>query len=298
MTGPLHGVRVLELTAIGPVPFCGALLADLGADVVRIDRKPAAGVAPDKPPRHDFYNRNKRSLALDLKAPAAVRAVLQLLTHADVLIEGWRPGVAERLGLGPKACQAVNPKLVYGRMTGWGQTGPLAQEAGHDINYLALTGALHSIGGPGQPPTPPLNLVADLGGGAMVLAVGVLSAVIEARTSGRGQVVDAAMVDGVALLMSAFQAIASRAAGPRTAERTWSTAVPPITAPTRRRTAGTCRGCDGAGLLRQPAGRAGAGPGHAAGAERAQRLAGLARPVCRCLPHPLAGRLGAGDGRS
>ena len=206
MPGPLHGVRVIELTAIGPVPFCGALLGDLGADVVRIDRKPGPTAPPDKPARFDFYNRNKRSLALDLKSPAAIDALLQMVQGADVLIEGWRPGVAERLGLGPDVCLQRNPRLVFGRMTGWGQTGPLAQEAGHDINYLALTGALHSIGGPGRPPAPPLNLVADLGGGALYLALGVLSAVIEARQSGQGQVVDAAMVDGVAGLMSAFQA--------------------------------------------------------------------------------------------
>ena len=217
MSGPLTGVRLIELTAIGPVPFAGALLADLGADVLRIDRPPGLGLAPDKPPQLDFYNRNKRSLALDLKRPAAVQAVLGLVAQAEVLLEGYRPGVAERLGLGPEACLATNPRLVYGRMTGWGQDGPLAQEAGHDINYLALTGALHAIGGPGRPPTPPLNLVADLGGGAMYLAVGVLSAVLEARHSGQGQVVDAAMVDGVANLMSAFQAY--RQQGSWTAQR-------------------------------------------------------------------------------
>ena len=206
MTGPLHGTRIIELTAIGPVPFAGALLADLGADVVRIDRPPVPGARPDVPPRFDFYNRNKRSLALDLKQPLGVSAILGMLRGADVLLEGYRPGVAERLGLGPAVCMEANPRLVYGRMTGWGQDGPLAQEAGHDINYLALTGALHCIGGPDNPPTPPLNLVADLGGGAMYLAVGVLSGLLEARSSGRGQIVDAAMIDGVVHLMSAFQA--------------------------------------------------------------------------------------------
>jgi len=206
MTGSLARIRVLELTAIGPVPFAGALLADFGADVVRIDRKPVPGQEPEKPPQLDFYNRNKRSLALDLKQPAAVQALLQMVSRADVLLEGYRPGVAERLGLGPEVCLAKNPRLVYGRMTGWGQDGPLAQEAGHDINYLALTGALHCIGGPGRPPAPPLNLVADLGGGAMYLVAGVLAALLEARDSARGQVVDAAMVDGVSNLMSAFQA--------------------------------------------------------------------------------------------
>lgn len=206
MSGPLSGMRVLELTAIGPVPFAGAMLADMGADVVRIDRLPVPGVSPELPPRYDFYNRNKRSLALNLKSPQAVQAVLQMAAGADILLEGYRPGVTERLGLGPQACHQANPRLVYGRMTGWGQEGPLAQEVGHDINYLALTGALHSIGVPDRPPVPPLNLVADLGGGAMFLVVGVLAAAMEAKASGQGQVVDAAMIDGVSNLMSAFQA--------------------------------------------------------------------------------------------
>lgn len=205
-SGPLSGVRVLELPAIGPAPFCGALLADMGADVVRIDRALAVDLGTPVPPQFDFYNRNKRSIALDLKVPAAVAVALQLARHADILIEGFRPGVAERLGLGPVECLAVNPRLVYGRVTGWGQDGPLAQAVGHDINYLALSGALHCIGENGRPPVPPLNLAADLGGGAMYLAVGVLAALTEARVSGRGQVVDAAMVDGLANLMSAFSA--------------------------------------------------------------------------------------------
>ena len=214
--GPLSGIRVLELPAIGPVPFCGGLLADMGADVVRIDRASAAdGTA--LPPQFDFYNRNKRSVALDLKAPAAVEAALTMVGKADILIEGFRPGVAERLGLGPTECLALNPRLIYGRMTGWGQDGPMAQLVGHDINYLALSGALHCLGEKGRPPVPPLNLVADLGGGAMYLAVGVLAALTEARCSGRGQVVDAAMVDGVTNLMSAF--FAFRQMGEWTAER-------------------------------------------------------------------------------
>jgi alpha-methylacyl-CoA racemase len=214
MSGPLSHIRVIELTAIGPVPFAGAWLADMGADVVRIDRLPtteaatavSGGGAGENPPSYDFYNRNKRSLALDLKQAAATATLLQLIRKADVLLEGYRPGVAERLGLGPDVCLALNPRLVYGRMTGWGQDGPLAQEAGHDINYLALTGALHCIGGSGRLSAPPLNLVADLGGGAMYLVGGVLAALLEAQRSGQGQVVDAAMVDGVAHLMSAFQA--------------------------------------------------------------------------------------------
>ena len=207
MNGPLEGLRIVELAGIGPAPFCGALLADLGADVVRVDRVPQQGSVPDRPPRFDFYNRNKRSVAFDLKRPEGVSHVLRMVERADVLLEGFRPGVTERLGLGPVPCLAANPRLVYGRMTGWGQTGPMAQEAGHDINYLALTGALASLGVPGSPPPPPLNLVADLGGGAMYLAVGVMAAVWQARASGRGQVIDAAMIDGVAHLMSAFQAM-------------------------------------------------------------------------------------------
>ncbi len=210
MSGPLGGVRVLELAAIGPCPFAGALLADLGADVVRVDRLPRAGVPQEPPPRFDFYNRNKRSVAVDLKRPEGVQAVLQLVRSADVLTEGFRPGVLERLGLAPSVLLAANPRLVIGRMTGWGQGGPLSQEAGHDINYLALTGALHAIGEADGPPVPPLNLVADLGGGAMYLAVGVLAAVLEARQSGRGQVVDVAMLDGITNLMSAFQAYRQR----------------------------------------------------------------------------------------
>ena len=209
MSGPLQGVRIVELAAIGPAPFAGALLADLGADVVRVDRIPASGQVAEPPPRFDFYNRNKRSIALDLKRPDGVAAALRLLGRSYALTECFRPGVAERLGLGPAACLAVNPRLVYGRMTGWGQDGPLAQEAGHDIDYLALSGALHSIGTT-ERPVPPLNLVADLGGGALYLAVGVLAAILSAARTGQGQVVDAAMVDGVANLMSAFQAYRQR----------------------------------------------------------------------------------------
>ncbi len=210
MTGPLSGLRVVELGGIGPAPFAGALLGDLGADILRIDRIPKAGVEPETPARFDFYNRNKCSVALDLKRPAAIEAVLAAVAKADALIEGFRPGVMERLGLGPDVCLAANPRLVFARMTGWGQEGPLAQEAGHDINYLALTGALHALGDADRPPPPPLNLVADLGGGALYLTVGVLSAVIHARETGRGQTLDVAMVDGVTHLMSAFQAFRQR----------------------------------------------------------------------------------------
>lgn len=205
--GPLHGVKVIEFAALGPAPMGAMFLADLGAEVVRIERLAPATANPAAKfelfdPAIDILNRSRRVLALDLKKPEAVAAALQLIEGADILIEGFRPGVMERLGLGPDVCLARNPKLVYGRMTGWGQTGTLAQAAGHDINYLSLSGALHAIGEPGGKPVVPLNLIADCGGGAMLLAVGVLSAVISARTTGQGQVVDAAMTDGSALLMS------------------------------------------------------------------------------------------------
>jgi alpha-methylacyl-CoA racemase len=205
MPGPLAGLTILEFAGIGPGPFCGMILADLGAEVIRIDRA-------EGPPgsRQDFTGRGRRSLAVDLKKPEAVAAVLRLVERADALIEGFRPGVMERLGLGPEVCQARNPRLVYGRMTGWGQDGPLAQAAGHDINYIALTGALWSIGRKGERPVPPLNLVGDYGGGGMLLAVGVLAALLEAKGSGRGQVVDAAMVDGAALLMAPIYAMKAR----------------------------------------------------------------------------------------
>jgi alpha-methylacyl-CoA racemase len=206
VTGPLYGFRVVEMGGIGPAPFAGALLGDLGADVLRVDRIARPGVEPDLPPQFDFYNRNKRSVAFDLKQPQAVAAVLNLVAKADALIEGFRPTVMERLGLGPDICHGINPRLVYARMTGWGQQGPIAQEAGHDINYLALTGALHCLGEADRSPPPPLNLVADLGGGALYLVVGLLAASMEARQSGRGQTIDVAMIDGVTHLMSAFQA--------------------------------------------------------------------------------------------
>lgn len=200
MPGPLAGLRVIELAGIGPGPFCCMMLADQGAEVLRIDR-------PEVPPGGhpaDVLGRGRRSLALDLKSPAAVAAVLRLVERADVLVEGFRPGVTERLGLGPEACHARNPRLIYGRMTGWGQDGPLAPVAGHDITYIALTGALWSMGRAGQRPVPPLNLVGDFGGGGMLLAFGIMAALHEASRSGRGQVVDAAMTDGSATLMGAF----------------------------------------------------------------------------------------------
>ncbi|MBI5505328.1 MAG: CoA transferase [Deltaproteobacteria bacterium] len=202
-TGPLAGFRVLELAGIGPVPFAGMLLADLGADVIRVDRTRSDPGATWVDPEFDVMGRGCRSIAVDMKAPRGVGVVLRLVDGCDVLIEGFRPGVVERLGIGPEVCMARNPRLIYGRMTGWGQSGPLAAEAGHDIDYIALTGALHAIGGADKP-LPPLNLLADFGGGALYLVVGVLSALLERSRSGKGDVVDAAMVDGVASLMSIF----------------------------------------------------------------------------------------------
>jgi alpha-methylacyl-CoA racemase len=198
--GPLAGVRVVELAGIGPGPFAGMLLADLGADVVRVDRPHGSGLAIN--PEYDVTNRNKRSVIVDLKAEDGPARVLDLVDRADVLIEGYRPGVAERLGVGPETCHARNPALVYGRMTGWGQEGPLAPRAGHDIAYIALTGTLGMIGDPDAPPAIPANLVGDYAGGSLYLVVGILAALHHARATGVGQVVDAAIVDGAAHLAS------------------------------------------------------------------------------------------------
>jgi alpha-methylacyl-CoA racemase len=204
--GPLAGVKVLELAGIGPGPFCAMMLADMGADVLRIDRAQSAmGGDPANPPA-DVLNRGRRSVALDLKNPDGIETLLELVGQADALIEGFRPGVCERLGIGPDVCLERNPKLVFGRMTGWGQDGPYAQMAGHDINYIALAGALDPIGRAGEKPLAPLNLVGDFGGGGMLLAFGVACALLEAQRSGQGQVVDAAMVDGAAVLMTMFHA--------------------------------------------------------------------------------------------
>ncbi|MEU3606384.1 CaiB/BaiF CoA-transferase family protein [Streptomyces sp. NPDC035033] len=205
-TGPLAGVRVVELAGIGPGPFAAMLLADLGADVVRVDRPGGPGIGVD--PARDLTNRNKRSVLVDLKAPDGPAAVLDLVARADVLIEGYRPGVAERLGVGPDACLARNPRLVYGRMTGWGQDGPLAPTAGHDIGYIAVTGALGMIGpDPDGPPVIPANLVGDYAGGSLYLVIGVLAALQHARAHGEGQVVDAAIVDGTAHLTTMIHAM-------------------------------------------------------------------------------------------
>ena len=198
--GPLAGVRIVEIAGIGPGPFAAMMLADMGADVIRVDRAASVyGGDPSEPPK-DVMNRGRRSIAVDLKNPEGVATVLDLVARADALIEGFRPGVTERLGIGPDECLARNPRLVYGRMTGWGQTGPMAPMAGHDMNYIAIGGALGAIGRPDERPQPPLNLVGDFGGGGMLLAFGIACGIIEARTSGQGQVVDAAMVDGTAVL--------------------------------------------------------------------------------------------------
>jgi alpha-methylacyl-CoA racemase len=202
--GPLAGVRVLEFEAIGPAPFCGMMLADMGADVLLVDRAEDARLGFGRERWYDLMLRGRRSVTLDLKSAGGVDAALLLAEKADIVIEGFRPGVMERLGLGPDVLLPRNPKLVMGRMTGWGQTGPLAARAGHDINYIALTGALHAIGRQGEAPVPPLNLVGDFGGGGMLLAFGIACALIEARASGRGHVVDAAMVDGASLLTTMF----------------------------------------------------------------------------------------------
>jgi len=197
--GPLEGVKIIEVGGIGPGPFCGMMLSDMGADIVRIERKGGLTLSE---PRYDILTRNRRSVFIDLRNPKGVEAALKMIAQVDALQEGFRPGVMEKLGLGPDVCLQKNPKLVYGRMTGWGQQGPLAKAAGHDINYISLSGALHAIGRKGQKPVPPLNLVGDFGGGGMLLAFGMVCALFESQKSGKGQVVDAAMVDGSAALMA------------------------------------------------------------------------------------------------
>ncbi len=202
--GPLAGVRIIEMAALGPVPFCGMLMADLGAEVILIERANSAPPGEPIPEQFNFLGRGRRSITLDLKNPQAVEIVLKLATTAEIIMEGMRPGAMERLGLGPKDCLARNPRLIYSRMTGWGQTGPLAQRAGHDINYISLNGVLDAVGSAGGPPVPPVNLVGDYGGGSMFLLVGILAALLEARTSGQGQVIDAAMLEGSSYLMSSL----------------------------------------------------------------------------------------------
>lgn len=205
--GPLQGFRIIELAGLGPGPFCGMMLADMGATVIRVDRPEGSFINP----RQDPQLRHRQSICIDLKSPQGVEVLLKLADGADALFEGFRPGVAERLGFGPEDCLARNPRLVYGRITGWGQTGPLAHTAGHDINYIALSGALHAIGKQGEKPLPPLNLLGDFGGGGMLLAFGILCALLETSRSGKGQVVDAAMLDGTIALMAMFHAF--RASG-------------------------------------------------------------------------------------
>jgi alpha-methylacyl-CoA racemase len=217
MPGPLSGIKILEFAGIGPGPWCAMLLADMGAEVVRIDRLasvPKGGAAPA--PR-DILLRGRPSIAIDLKNPKGTELALTLVEGADAIIEGFRPGVMEGLGLGPDVCLERNPRLIYGRMTGWGQDGPIAHAAGHDINYIALTGALHSIGRAGERPVPPLNLVGDFGGGGLMLAFGIAAALVERATSGKGQVIDAAMTDGASLLMAMFHSM--RAMGAFSDER-------------------------------------------------------------------------------
>ncbi len=209
--GPLKGLKIVEMAGIGPAPMCAMLLADLGATVLRVDRQQPSGLGLPSQTRFSVMNRGRHAIAVDLKTPEGVELVLRLAGAADALVEGFRPGVMERLGLGPEPCLKRNPRLVYGRMTGWGQEGPLAEAAGHDLNYIALTGVLHAIGRAGAPPTPPLNLVGDFGGGALYLALGLACGIIEAQRSGKGQVVDAAMVDGAASLATMF--FGMRAAG-------------------------------------------------------------------------------------
>jgi alpha-methylacyl-CoA racemase len=203
--GPLSGIRVVEIGSIGPGPFCAMVLADLGADALRVDRASGGGlVGPSSDHLTELLNRGRRSIAVDLKHPEGPEVVLRLVERADVLIEGFRPGVTERLGIGPEQCRERNPRLVYGRMTGYGQDGPMAQAVGHDLNYIALSGVLGMIGRRGQPPTPPLSLVGDFGGGGLMLALGILAALVERERSGLGQVIDASMVEGSALLATPF----------------------------------------------------------------------------------------------
>ena len=211
MPGPLEGLRVVELAGIGPGPMACMMLADMGADVIKVDRLTDPGLGIAMPAKYQVLHRGRPSVGVDLKSPDGLAVVKRLIDGADVLIEGFRPGVTERMGLGPDECLASNPKLVYGRMTGWGQDGPMARAAGHDMNYIALTGALNAIGPADGPPVPPLNLVGDFGGGTLYLLVGVLAALLEAQQSGKGQVVDAAMVDGAASLMTTFYGL--KAAG-------------------------------------------------------------------------------------
>ena len=216
-SGPLAGIKIVEIAGIGPGPLAAMFLADLGATVIRVDRKEPSGLGAPRPVQFDLGLRNRKSIRVDLKDPAAVEMVMELIGQADALIEGFRPGVMKRLGLGPDTCLARNPRLVYGRVTGWGQDGPLSQVAGHDLNYISITGALSAMGRAGQAPTPPLNVLGDYAGGSLYLAFGLLAGILQARESGQGQVVDAAMVDGVASIMTVTMGL--HAAGMLSKER-------------------------------------------------------------------------------
>ncbi len=294
-TGPLAGVRVVELAGIGPGPFAAMMLADLGADVIRVDRVAEVDASAFGTPHPDLLNRGRRSIGVDLKSADGREVVLALVGAADALIEGFRPGVTERLGVGPADCQAVNPALVYGRMTGWGQDGPNAPYAGHDIDYLALTGALHGIGRAGEPPVPPMNLLGDFGGGGMMLALGVVSALYAVRGGGTGQVVDAAVVDGVAVLSTQIHALHQLGMWRTPRGSTCSTAVRPSTTPTNAPTGGTSPSRTGATLLRRtgPAHRFPTPAGRADRPDRPGELAGVAGRLGAPVPHPYPGRVGA-----
>ena len=293
MAGPLHGLRVVELAGIGPGPHAAMILGDLGADVVRVERPRKGGGVPA--PSRDSMLRNRRSVAADLKSDEGRELVLRLIAKADVLIEGYRPGVTERLGLGPEDCAKVNERLIYGRMTGWGQTGPRALQAGHDINYISLNGLLHAVGRKDERPVPPLNLAGDFGGGSMFLIVGILAALWERQTSGKGQVVDAAMVDGSSVLMQMMWGF--RATGMWTDVRGTNmldTGAPYYdTYETRRRQVRRGRR-HRAAVLRAAAQGARTGPGRAARPERRRPLARTARDVHRGVRRPRSRSLGQG----
>jgi len=242
MPGPLHGLKIVEVVGLGPSSFTAMMLADMGAEVVRIDRRPKPGVPNPYPvlgTRYDVMARGRPSLTLDLKTPEGVAVALDMIAAADALLEGFRPGVMERLGLGPDACLARNPRLVYTRVTGWGQTGPLAQTAGHDINYIALSGMLAAMGAPGSPPPPPLNLVGDFGGGGMLAAFGVVCGILHAQRTGEGQMVDAAMLDGTNLLGAMIFGLRSMGGWSLERGRNWIAVRHPITAATNAPTAST-----------------------------------------------------------
>jgi len=239
--GPLSGKKIVEIAGIGPAPFAAMMLADMGAEVIRVSRPSGSMLSMAQNEKLDFGNRGKRCIALNLKDPHAADVVLRLVESADAIIEGYRPGVMEKLGLGPEVCLARNPRIVFGRMTGWGQDGPLGNAAGHDLNYIALTGALHAIGEKGQKPVVPLNLIGDFGGGGMLLAFGVVCAMLEAQASGKGQVVDAAMVDGASALMTMMYGAFQSGFWHNARGATCSTVAPTSTVSTRPPTASTSR---------------------------------------------------------